>query len=370
MRRKTAAGVYTKFIVLLLSFGLFSCSSLEHSNGEDESGFSNFAKLFDEAAVVKEESKSAAEALAGAAKAEQKGDLDQALYYYIQSLKFAPENAAVFLKIAQIHELRGNTSIAIRAYSQAVKNDPALLLAYQGLGIIYLEKRKYKQAQTNLEKAVLLDQQRLSKQGGEKSGAYYLLDKQSPIKSYNVLGIIEDMQSHFGLARTYYNLALSMDERSANLLSNIGYSYYLTGELNLAERYFKRAINADRQFKRAWSNLGLIYVRKGQYNRAVKTLKQVMEEFEAYNDLGYFLMLDGHLEEAEYYFQKAIDMSPRYFERAYSNLEQVQLKLHDLSLENNEAQEEQPSTPQIDFNNTRLGLTDDQVLKSSDLTES
>ena len=258
------------------------------------------------------------EALAGALEAEQKGDLDKALYHYIQSLQFDPDNAAVFLKIAQIHEQRGNNSIAAHAYSEAVKHDPSLLQAYQGLGIVNMKMRKHKQAQEYLQKAISLDQKRLSEQGAEKEGEYYLLDKESPIKPYNVLGIIEDMQGNFDLARAYYNLALKADENSANVLSNLGYSYYLTGELSSAERYFKRAINVDNQFKRAWTNLGLIYVRKGQYNRAVKTLKQVMKEFEAYNDLGYFLMLEGHLEQAEYFFQKAIDMSPSYFEKAYS----------------------------------------------------
>ena len=122
------------------------------------------------------------------------------------------------------------------------------------------------------------------------------------------------------------------------VLSNIGYSYYLTGEFAAAERYFRQAINADPKFKRAWTNLGLVFIRKGQYNKAVKTFKQVMTEFDAYNDLGYLVMLDGHLDDAEYFFKKAIDMSPMYFEKAYSNLEQVQSKKRELWLLQQETQ--------------------------------
>lgn len=368
IRKSIESGVYIKLIILLLSIGLFSCSATKEP-GKDGANHSNrFSDLFEDIPASKGmmNSESAVEALAGAEEAEQQGDLNQALYHYIESLQFDSENAAVFFKIAQIHEQRGNKSIAEKAYSEAVKNDPTLILAYQGLGMINMEKRKYKQAQEYLQKATLLDQTRLAEQGVEKEGEYYSLDKQSPIKSYNILGVIEDMQRNFDLARDYYKLALNVNENSANILSNIGYSYYLTGKLTSAERYFKRAINVDAKFKRAWTNLGLIYVRKGQYNRAVKTLKQVMKEFEAYNDLGYFLMLDGRLEEAEYFFQKAIDMSPSYFEKAYSNLEQVQIKKRELWLLENEAQGDEVENMdlQADFGSIWSGISAEMALEN------
>ncbi len=359
-------GVY-RLIVLLLSLGLFSCTTVHEADEHRAMQSNRFADLSENTPSSKGmvTFKTAKEALASASLAEQKGDLDKALFYYIQSLQFEPENAAVFLKIAQIHQQQGNYSIADRAYSEALKNEPTMIQAYQGLGIVNLEMRKYQQAQEYLQKAISLDQTRLIAQGAQKEGEYYLLDKDSPSKSYNVLGVIEDMHGHFDLARGYYNLALSANENSANILSNIGYSYYLTGELRAAERYFKRAIAADNQFKRAWTNLGLIYVRKGQYNRAVKTLKQVMKEFEAYNDLGYFLMLDGHLEEAEYFFQKAIDLSPTYFEKAYSNLEQVQIKKAELQFLQSEAQEDEIDEIELqaDFGSIWAGISAQMALK-------
>lgn len=367
--KRTVRRDYRSLIILLLSFGLFSCTTTtEPESGRGEYHSNRFSELFHDNPAPKNMTQFASvdEALASAVQAEQQGDLDKALFYYIQSLQFTPENAAVFLKIAQIHEQRGNNSIAARAYSEAIKNDPTLILAYQGLGVVHLEMRKYQQAQEYLLKAITLDQQRLGgTQDTKKEGQYYLLDKDSPTKAYNVLGVIEDMHGNFELARTYYNLALNVNENSANLLSNIGYSYYLTGELNSAERYFKRAINVDNQFKRAWTNLGLIYVRKGQYNRAVKTLKQVMEEFEAYNDLGYFLMLDGHLEQAEYFFQKAIDMSPRYFEKAYSNLEQVQIKKAELQWLESAEQENEPENMDVQagFSSIWSGISAEMALE-------
>ena len=319
---------YTKTLILLLSLMLSGCSMTDKA-ADNSSG------LADEKLTTN----SYSEAFNRAFQLQQQGALNKALYYYIEALQHAPNNAPALVKIADIHVQLGNDSIATHAYLQAVELDSSLTLAYQGLGRIEMDNRNYKQAKIHLQRAILLDQNRLQEQGADKEDDYYLLDHDSPIITYLTSGVIEDMQRNFSLARVYYQLALNQNTQSANILSNFGYSYYLTGELKSAEGYYKRAINADPNFNRAWTNLGLVYVRKNQYARAIKTFKQVMTEYQAYNDLGYFIMLDGRLDEAQYFFQKAIDLSPRYFSKAYSNLEQVQMKKRDLHLLSSNEQE-------------------------------
>ncbi|WP_022942117.1 tetratricopeptide repeat protein [Psychromonas hadalis] len=316
-RHKLTFNSYTKIFILLLSATLYGCSMTDNKSGlaDDKLTTTSYSEAFNRAFQL-----------------QQQGAIKKALYYYIEALQHAPNNAPALVKIADIHVLLGNDSIATHAYLQAVELDPSLTLAYQGLGRIEMDNRNYKQAKIHLQRAILLDQKRLQEQGANKQDDYYRLDNDSPIISYVTSAVIEDMQRSFALARVYYQLALNQNTQSANILSNFGYSYYLTGELKLAERYYKRAINADPSFNRAWTNLGLVYVRKNQYARAIKTFKQVMTEYEAYNDLGYFIMLDGRLDEAQYFFQKAIDLSPRYFRKAYSNLEQVKMKKRDLLL--------------------------------------
>lgn len=311
---------YLKAIILVLTLGIFGCSSSGQTQGNAAS-----------------KTPTAEELSKLALTAEQKGDLDQALFHYIKALEMTPTDTDLLIAIAHIHELRNDNSIASRAYSEALKIDPTLIPAHQNLGVIELQNRKHKKAKTHLQQAMLLDQQRLGKLGGIKKSGYYALDRESLTKSYNVSGILEDMNGNFALARIYYNLILNMGENSPNVLSNIGYSYYLTGELSQAENYYKKAINLDPRFKRAWTNLGLLYVRKNQYSRAIQTFKQVMSDFEAYNDLGYFVMLDGHLDEAEYFFQKAIGLSPSYYKKANANLELVRLKKRELWLAQQEA---------------------------------
>jgi Flp pilus assembly protein TadD len=318
--RAVRLSFYMKAIILVLTLGIFGCSTSGQTQGNAASKTptsEDLSKL----------------ALA----AEQKGDLDQALFHYIKALEMDPTDTDILIGIAHIHELRNDKSIATRAYMEALKIDPTLILAHQNLGVIELQDRKHKNAKTHLQQALLLDQQRLSKLGGIKKSGYYDLDRESLTKSYNVSGVLEDMNGNFALARIYYNLILSMGENPPNVLSNIGYSYYLTGELSQAENYYKKAINLDPRFKRAWTNLGLLYVRINQYSRAIQTLKQVMSDFEAYNDLGYFVMLEGNLDEAEYFFQKAINLSPSYYKKANANLDLVQLRKRELWLAQQEA---------------------------------
>ncbi|MFT6926234.1 MAG: tetratricopeptide (TPR) repeat protein [Psychromonas sp.] len=321
MNNRTATlSFYLKTIILVLTFGIFGCST----SGQNQDS----AAL--KTPTVEEFSKLALTA-------EQKGDLEQALFHYVKALEMSPTDTKLLIAIAHVHELRNDKSIASRAYLEALKIDPTLILAHQNLGIIELQDRKYKQAKIHLQQALILDQQRLSKLGGIKTSGYYDLDNESLTKSYNAAGVLEDMNGNFSLARIYYNLILNINEDFPNVLSNIGYSYYLTGALSQAENYYRKAINQDPGLKRAWTNLGLLYVRKNQYSRAIQTLKQVMSDFEAYNDLGYFVMLDGNLDEAEYFFQKAIDISPSYYKKANANLDLVRLKKRELWLAQQEA---------------------------------
>ncbi|WP_228730435.1 tetratricopeptide repeat protein [Shewanella yunxiaonensis] len=269
------------------------------------------------------------EALDKALKEEQTGRLDKALYLYIQALDFNPTNAKTFYKIAKIHTLRGNEDIALRAFNEALQLDPDFILAHAELGIIEMDQHEYAQARIHLEKAIELDQRRLKENKGStiSQPANFPLDQQSPLRVYNALGVLNDLQDRHQLARDYFHLALDYQPHSAALATNLGYSYYLSGDLQQAESYLKRAIQDDASFARAWSNLGLIYIRKHQDDLALSMFEQTMSKADALNDLGYFLMLEGQYDKAISIFKQAIDASPSYFEKAQKNLKRAQAEL-------------------------------------------
>jgi len=252
--------------------------------------------------------------------------LDTALYCYIQALEFNPDNADTLYRIGRIHDFRRNNKMAIKAYLEAVALAPDMGVAHGALGVLAMNSRQYQLATVHLNQAVSLDQLRLNntKQKIEQL-EFISLDQSSPMRAYNALAVVEDLVQRHLTARIYFKLALKQQPRSPLLATNLGYSFYLSGQYNLAERYLKQAIEYSPAFERAWTNLGLVYARKGQYNQALISFEQVMSPAEALNDLGYYLLLERKYTQAIELFRRAIDSSSQYFEQANKNLKRATL---------------------------------------------
>lgn len=275
--------------------------------------------------------------LSQAISAEQNSQYDKAIVLYAKALKLQPNdddnptismtNTALFYKIGLLEVKQGNTELARKAFGQVLKNEPAHVLAQTQLGVIYLAQKNKQDALVLLTKAITTDQQRLTNQVKPVKG-YVKLDEQSPLQAYMGLAIIHDLKGAHKQARALLNLILPITPQDPILFTNIGYSHYLSGNYVEAEINFKKAIDIDIRFSKAWVDLGLVYVRKGMYSRALQTLKQVMPTEHAYNDIGYFLILEGRYREAEYFLERAIELSPSYFVKANINLENLKLHLN------------------------------------------
>jgi len=257
---------------------------------------------------------------------ERSNNLEKAIFYYIQALEFDKDDIEILCTIGNIQNNLGSTELAIRAFKQALTIKPDHVPALAQMGIYYLEHKQMHKAKETLELTVTLDQKRLHTNVSFEH--FIALDSKSPLLAYNALGVLSDLNSRNDYAREIFSLLIPISENLSLIYTNMGYSYYLTSNYTLAEDYYKKALDANADFERAKLNLGLIYVRTGQYSQALQLFKQVMTIAQAYNDIGYFLLLDGRYQESEYFLQSAIDLSPRYFEKSHINLENVQLYLH------------------------------------------
>ncbi|WP_017220006.1 tetratricopeptide repeat protein [Moritella dasanensis] len=273
--------------------------------------------------------------LTQAVSAEQNSQFDKAIVLYAKALEIQPSdeekptiamtNTAVFYKIGLLEVKQGNTELGRKAFRQVLKVEPSHVLAQTQLGIIYLAQRNKQDALVLLTKAIATDQLRLANEEQTKN-TYFSLDELSPTEAYMGLAVIHDLKGDHDRAIALFNLIKPVTPQDPILFTNIGYSHYLVGNFVEAEINFKTAIDLDMQFSRAWVDLGLVYVRKGMYSKALQTLKQVMPTEHAYNDIGYFLILEGRYREAEYFLERAIELSPSYFVKANVNLEN--LKIH------------------------------------------
>lgn len=269
--------------------------------------------------------------------AEQNKQFDKAIVLYIKSLDqeydddTAEENkipnTQIFYNIGILEVKQGHNELAMTAFKHLLLQEPEHHLAQAQLGILYLENKQKKQAIKLLTQAITADQLRL---GNTINNDYKFvsLDTKSPLPAYSAFAVIQDLEGQHQQAIQTQRLVIPLSERDPFVYTNIGYSYYLAGNFVEAEIQYKKAIDIDNQFKRAWLNLGLVYTRKGMYSKALQTLKQVMPTEHAYNDIGYFLILEGRYREAEYFIERAIELSPSYFVKANVNLENLKLQMN------------------------------------------
>ena len=241
---------------------------------------------------------SAADGLSRGDAAWRKGDLDRAVYLYVQSLAYDATNPEALLRIGAIHERRGNKALAGKAFEMALKLDPENPAINERLGLLYLQSGRV-EAVPLLERAIAKDPKRW--------------------QSHNGLGIAADRNSDFPAAIAHYDAALALEPRATITVNNRGYSRYLAGDFAGAETDFRLALQMS-PLAGTWTNLGRAQARQGHYAEALESLLKERDAAQAYNLLGEVAMEGGDLVAARSYFAQAISASPRYFQAAHDNL--------------------------------------------------
>ncbi len=284
------------------------------------------------------------------------GDTDLALFQYISALIIDKNNPDLYVKIGVIHQQLGNTDLAELAYRRALEADAAFVPALERLGRLELNQRQYENAGKKFRRALEEDARRLaalasdsqeqadeiqevasdnqeqadenqdvasdSQEQVDENQEVAAYDKHSPYLAYTGLGVIADLNKNHTAAIKYFETAAAIRPKSASAANNIGYSYYLAENLEQAEVHFRNALMLDPDFDRALRNLALLYVRRDRLDDALHLLlNRSGNEPESYNTLGYLCMMDGKYEVADDYFNKAIELSPTYFEVAVQNRE-------------------------------------------------
>lgn len=246
---------------------------------------------------------SAEEARVRARDALMANDVDLALYLYVQAVNLQPDDAESLFAIAAIHADRGNTDLATRAYAEVISLEPDNALAQQGLGLSHFEARRFEDAEPPLERAVEID------------GTLW--------RAHNALGIIADRRQQYAAAVSHYTSAISAQPTVASVRNNRGYSKYLSGDLAAAKQDFLAALQIDPGYNRAWQNLGLVLAREQDYPEALEAMSHAIPEYVAMNDVGYIAMLDGNYQVAQSMFEGAVMLSPRHYQIAQDNLDEL-----------------------------------------------
>lgn len=246
---------------------------------------------------------SAAEAALRGDIALAKGDLDRALYFYVEAVRLEPQHVPTLLKIGAVHRQRGDHDRALASYRRVLAIDPENAHALEAAGLVLLDRRAHDTARDLLNRAVAEDPSRW--------------------RAHEGLGVVADLRGDYPQAIEHYAAAMKLRPEEASLYTNRGYSRYLSGDLPGAETDFRAALRADPRFERAWRNLGLVHVRQQRFEAALNAFERVEDRAAALNDVGYLAMLEGHYDVAEAFLSEALIASPTYYRLADENLERT-----------------------------------------------
>lgn len=104
------------------------------------------------------------------------------------------------------------------------------------------------------------------------------------------------------------------------MLNNLGLAYALSGNYDSAIDAYEQAVAAGSHSPKLYNNLGIAYVQRRRYVDAFNTFKKATDEPRAYNNLGVALLGVSSAKKAVACFEKAIELSPQYYEKASENL--------------------------------------------------
>ena len=240
--------------------------------------------------------------------AARRGDYEAALTHYIVAIDAQETpDTEIWFRVGAVCTHIGKTEQALQAYLQVVDLNPEHAGGQEGAGLELMALQAMDRARDHLVAAVTLDPQRW--------------------RAHNGLGILADRKDDYAAAIEHYQAALAINTNSPMILNNVGYSRYLSGDLEQAARDFYRATELRPDYAPAWSNLGLVYARQGWYADAVNILNRSMDIATAYNSVGSVALSNGDLADAEQLLSEAVRLSPTYYEGAYRTLAVVRAKM-------------------------------------------
>lgn len=294
--------------------GLVGVSTLSGCSGTKDAQTSSFDMA--EYRKMVEEQKKQQERLAEATSStpemtaeehERNGDLDAqtrnyplASLHYDKALKADPTRNSVRLKLGQMFLQQGLLDQALTQFQDLRLREPESAPVHEGIGQIYLMQGKLAESEKALTKAVTLTP--------------------SSWQAHNLLGLLYDQEKRHTDAITSYHTALTYRPREPSVLNNLGLAYALSGNYDSAIDAYEQAVAAGSHSPKLYNNLGIAYVQRRRYVDALNTFKKATDEPRAYNNLGVALLGIGSSKKAIVCFERAIELSPQYYEKASENL--------------------------------------------------
>jgi len=215
-----------------------------------------------------------------------------------------------YLSFGAVFFDRGYMEQAEEFFRLAEKDDPSGAEPLYGLGSVYLEQKKSKEARECFERAV-------------KSAADYPATLPN---SWNNLGILAAREGKTEEAIGLFQKALAIDPEHPVALQNLGNAYRQKKDWDAARKTLQHALALNPEDAESNYGLGMVFAQLNDTARAYEYLQKALASRpvypEALNNLGILYARTGRPAEAKKSFTESIRVAPA-FEQSYLNLARV-----------------------------------------------
>lgn len=185
-----------------------------------------------------------------------------------------------------------NFSKALEYGLQSIEIDPAFAPAYNHLGIIYMETKRFLKSEEAFKLALKL--------------------QPDYPEVLNNLGVLMNRQDRFNDAIGYLDGALKSNSyvTPENAYTNLGYAYFRLGNIPRAKAYHQRALDIVPDFCLAHKNLGDVFAKEKKFPKAVDYYSKALSICPLYDEshykLGLALMKTGKKNLAKVELEKLV----------------------------------------------------------------
>jgi tetratricopeptide (TPR) repeat protein len=226
------------------------------------------------------------------------GEVQMAIYQYVQALSFQPRDVTTLSKLGVIEQRQGNLQLATRALELAANASPSDARISARLGLIYLA---------------------LGQDDNARIWLTHSADTASPDwRVYDGLGVVDEHRGDNAGALLHLQKALTLAPGVPAPLLHRGQAMFNSGDYAGAETAVRAALSHG-DLPGGWELLGQIQAKQRAYRDSLDSLLRVFDAPVAYNTVAKSALDNGDNAVALSYFQKASELSPVYLPEAERN---------------------------------------------------
>jgi tetratricopeptide (TPR) repeat protein/peroxiredoxin len=215
-----------------------------------------------------------------------------------------------YLSLGSVFYERGYPETSETFFRRALQDDPASAEALYGLGSVYLQQQKPKEARESFERVLKLQ----ASYPGTIPNAW------------NNLGILSAREGDAAAAIDFFQRALQIDPAHLIALLNLGNAYRQRKEWVEAKKALERAFEVGPDDPEVNYSLGMVCAQLDELDRADEYLRRAVSLRPAYpealNNLGVLYLHTKRPTEAIHSFEESIRVAPEY-DQSYLNLARV-----------------------------------------------